>query len=603
MQGNEINICTDPSQTHSSSTNGTTSDKFTNPHHFRKGISRLLEQSTIQGLTHISTSSNNRARLIWFALWLAGVVGFLTNLSHVVAHYLSRPVLTSYHDVYEEFLWPDITFCNAMAPYNLNTQERRALWNRYVNQARNLSTKHHIPKELFLSVAGITTNEVIMQSLVRSSIPHWRFNVGNVNDMFLFIARQDGHQGIRLTVDMDVKLTSMPKPWGNYFYTQILQKYYNIPCHNFQIARYLNKSIMKRIEKVGFYLKSNLHKYLIINSSYYPHIIDVYITSPNHFPVRGVIELTPGYIHHVQIEMVRHQHNQEKRRCHKEKYSAMIYDADLVTKRRIYDTGGDLCHRLLSQYLYLQECHCYSPFLPYGYFFELLNITDSNDHNNNNNTNTNGSISQPVLCLNMSVFSDYQLVENLNCMHRVFKKYSNASLYLSLAKAQHCEFYAQSTHCDEVKYNHFGMVNNPMADLWGSAQRNEARTDFLINIFHLLANQIVSDDKNFHGVGHISSDESMKEVLRNESAQQEILRQLRNNFALLTVERVSPRGRLVLEENEYPLSRLLSDIGGNMGLWIGISVIGVFESFELIGFIIYASINYFKSLTMRLFKS
>ncbi|VDQ06877.1 unnamed protein product [Trichobilharzia regenti] len=235
-QRNEINICTDTSHSPLTSTHYTINDKLTNPHHFRKKISRLLKQSTIQGLTHISTSSNNCARLIWFTLWLAGVTGFLTNLSHVVAHYLSRPVLTSYHEDHEEFVWPDITFCNTMAPYNLNTQERRALWNEYVNRARNLSTMNHIPKELFLNIGGIITNEVIIQSLVRSSIPHWRFNVGNVNDMFLFIARQDRHQGIRLTVDMDVKLTSMPKPWKNYFYTQILQKYYNVLCHNFQVS-------------------------------------------------------------------------------------------------------------------------------------------------------------------------------------------------------------------------------------------------------------------------------------------------------------------------------------------------------------------------------
>ncbi|CAH8865049.1 unnamed protein product, partial [Trichobilharzia szidati] len=370
------------------------------------------------------------------------------------------------------------------------------------------------------------------------------------------------------------------------------------------IARYLNKSILKRIDKVGFYFKSNLHSYLIINSSYYPHIIDVYITSPNHFPVRGVIELTPGYIHHVQIEMVRHQRNQEKRRCHKEKYSAMIYDADLVTKRRIYDTGGDLCHRLLSQYLYLQECHCYSPFLPYGYFPELLNITDSNDHNNNNNNmNTNGPISQPVLCLNMSVFSDYQLVENLNCMHRVFKTYSNSSVYMSLKEAKQCEYYANTSYCDEVKYNHFRIVSNPMSELWGNTY-NEARGDFVFNLFRGDRMEAISINNNDNHYSDKHDPSKYKTVIsRNDSALQHILYQIRNNFALLTIERVSSRGRLVLEENDYPLSRLLSDIGGNMGLWIGLSVIGLFESFELIGFIIYASINYFKRFINNSFKS
>ncbi|VDP98077.1 unnamed protein product [Trichobilharzia regenti] len=551
--------------THTSS-NNTLNDKFNTPHHIRRGISRLLEQSTIQGLPHISTSSNNCARLIWFTLWLAGVAGFLTNLSHVVAHYLSRPILTSYHEDHEEFVWPDITFCNTMAPYNLNTQERRVLWNHYVNRARNLSTMKHLPKDLFISIDETDTDEIFLQSLVRSSIPHWRFNVGNVDDMFDFIAREDRHEGIRLTVDMDVKLTEMPKPWKNYFYTQILQKHYNVPCHNFQIARYLNKSIIKRIEKVGFYLKSNLHSYLIINSSYYPHVIDVYITLPNHFPVRGVIELTPGYIHQVQIEMVRHQRIQEKQGCHKDKYSAIIYDADLVTKRRIYDIGGDLCHRVLSQYLYLQECHCYNPFLPYGYFPDLLNKTDSIDHHHHrNNTNTNGSIFQPVLCLNMSVFNDYQLAGNVNCMYRVFKKYSDANLYVSLKGAK------------------------------------QSRADFVFSLFRgdRMEEFSTTTNNNNHNSDKHNPSKYKTEISRNESALQHILYQIRNNFALLTVQRVSPRGRLVLEEHEYPLARLLSDIGGNMGLWIGISVIGLFESFELIGFIIYASINYFKRLIIN----
>ncbi|CAH8864299.1 unnamed protein product, partial [Trichobilharzia szidati] len=219
--------------THNTS-NDTVNARFSSPQHFREGISRLLEQSTIHGLPHISTSSNNCARLIWFTLWLAGVAGFLTNLSHVVAHYLSHPILTSYHEDHEEFVWPDITFCNTMAPYNLNTQERRALWNRYVNRARNLSTMNHIPKDLFISIDEADTDEIFLQSLVRSSIPHWRFSVGDVEDMFDYIAREDRHEGIRLTVEMDVKLTEMPRPWKNYFYTQILQKHYNVPCHNFQ---------------------------------------------------------------------------------------------------------------------------------------------------------------------------------------------------------------------------------------------------------------------------------------------------------------------------------------------------------------------------------
>ncbi|CAH8860605.1 unnamed protein product [Trichobilharzia szidati] len=573
-------------------------NNLNSPHQLRKTIFRLLQHSTIHGLPHISTSSNNIVRLIWFALWLAGLTGFLTNLSYVVAHYLSRPVLTSYHEDHEEFVWPDITFCNAMAPYNLNTQERQTLWNHYVSWARNLSTANQIPKDLFSSIDEADAEEIFLQSLVRSSIPHWRFNVGSAEDMFGFIAEQNGHQGIYLSVSMDGTLSDMPKPWGNYFYTQILQKRYNIPCLNFQITRYLNKSIMKGIEQVAFGIKSNFHSYLIINSSYSSHTIDVYITLPDHFPTTGVIDLTPGYINHVQLQMVRLKRIQENQKCHNRKYSSIIFDADLTTKRLVNDTGGDLCHRLLSQYLYLRECHCYSPFLPYGYFPDLFNISYNK---NNNNNSTSESIVQPVLCLNMSVFNESELAGNSNCMYRVFKKYSNSSVYMSLKEAKQCQYYASSPYCDEVKYNQLGIVRKPIGELWGSAY-NEARANFLLSTYR----DIVAYSRNANDKHDFS--EYNKDIFHNESKRQEMLNQLRNNFAIIMIERVSPHGRLVLEENEYPLAQLLSDIGGNMGLWIGISVIGLFEFFELVGFIIYALVNYFKSLyenrlTINSFKS
>ncbi|VDP46632.1 unnamed protein product [Schistosoma curassoni] len=291
-----------------------------------------------------------------------------------------------------------------------------------------------------------------------------------------------------------------------------------------KISRHLNKTNYHHIEKLAFGIKFNYQSYLIINSSYTSHMIDLYITLPNHFPNMNSIELIPGYINHIKLEMLRikrikhhyshhhhhhhHEHHHEHQHqhqslCNENKFSTIIYDGDLINKRLIYGSN-ELCHRILSQYLYLNECHCYSPFLPYGYYGNIPII--------NNNHNKTMEYHHPALCLNMSLYNKNQLIDNVNCMYRVYQKYNNLSLYMNLIEAKQCDLLHHLPYCDHVYYQNF--------------------------------------------------------------------------------ERNRPQGKLVREEQEYSLAQLLSDIGGNMGLWIGISVIGLFEFIELISFILYTLCNY-----------
>lgn len=43
----------------------------------------------------------------------------------------------------------------------------------------------------------------------------------------------------------------------------------------------------------------------------------------------------------------------------------------------------------------------------------------------------------------------------------------------------------------------------------------------------------------------------------------------------------SERSDRIQEKESYPLANLLSDVGGTLGLWVGFSVITIFEFIEL----------------------
>ncbi|CAH8599622.1 unnamed protein product [Schistosoma margrebowiei] len=195
----------------------------------------------------------------------------------------------------------------------------------------------------------------------------------------------------------------------------------------------------------------------------------------------------------------------------------------------------------------------------------------------------------PSLCLNMSLFNKNQLINNVNCMYRVYQKYNNLSLYMNLIEAKQCDILHHLPYCDDVYYQNFGIHRIIMNELWSNTY-NDARATFLIRTFR---------DVFTNNTTTINNTTDNTTYNNEKLTTQQILLNMRNNFGLLIIERNKPQGKLVREEQEYSLAQLLSDIGGNMGLWIGISVIGLFEFIELISFILYTLLNYIIHLCRR----
>ncbi|VEL37547.1 unnamed protein product [Protopolystoma xenopodis] len=328
-----------------------------------------------------------------------------------------------------------------------------------------------------------------------------------------------------------------------------------------QLSRGLSKSELAKVEKVAFGINYNYDSYLLINSSYVSHSIYMFITPKGHEPAGDGHKFYPGYGNHITVSMRRTIKHHKKEPCRLTEYTVEVFGADLVSRHN--STGqAEFCHRIVSQKLYVERCGCYNPYLP----FPVLNIKSGGP---------------PPICFNMTLFSIHELAENERCMHTLYGEFRNVSHYLSLPEARHCEHFRIMTECNTRTYVIEELYRERMIELWTQSY-NDARAAFLRQSF-----MDTSPD----------ADKIMQLLAKNTTNEQNeyMFARLRQNFGLLTIRRDQAHGILVSEELEYPLSELLSDVGGLMGLWVGISVVGLFEFIELAGLIIVTAYSWLTS--------
>lgn len=151
----------------------------------------------------------------------------------------------------------------------------------------------------------------------------------------------------------------------------------------------------------------------------------------------------------------------------------------------------------------------------------------------------------------MSLYNDAEIIRNHECLIRTYANYHAGDRFSRIIQ-DHCG-YLNRTECESVAY-----TVNIKSDMWlevWTGEMNKRRSKF----FNDILATIYPNDWNTRNVSDI-----------------------KRNIAQVLMQRHSAYGDLVKEEFEYPLSELISDIGGLMGLWMGLSVVGLFEVVELV---------------------
>ena len=488
----------------------------------------LVQRSTIHGVNHIYSSKSKIVKVLWLLLFLFGIAGISVNIFFVLRKYISNPVLFSHTLDYERFTWPDLTFCTPTAPFNLAGNPKVYEYWKQMSDQLTETTKMLINESNIFDIireSSQTDSEIEERTITMSSTDPQKLELKNSSRQFIYTGYSSAHEGMFFNDEFEGKDPSkVSQDLSTMFTTQIIQLGNNIPCHTFHI--YHSKKInQNKVQSLVFILKFDYESSKIFNSSYLHRSIIAFISNRGEIPKHPII-LVPGYYTSIKVTQSRHTHHNYKRPCRKEMFKVELYDALLQSTKEFEGDMND-CKKIVSQELFVENCGCYSPFLPIY-------------------KNQSGF---PRICLNATRFTKLDLVKNAKCLFQVYEKNKEKSVFDKIM-AKKCLKY-KPIKCEMLNYKTY-QRKEMFVELW-SDEYNDRRRHQLKMIY-----------KNLFKV---KADENYKKILRD-------------NIIELQIERDNDFGDLYTESREYPFSELLSDIGGLMGLWLGMSVVGLFEIAE-----------------------
>uniref|UniRef100_A0A1I8HDB6 ANK_REP_REGION domain-containing protein n=1 Tax=Macrostomum lignano TaxID=282301 RepID=A0A1I8HDB6_9PLAT len=502
----------------------------------RAQLLQLLSRSTVHGISHAASAASRAEQIFWLSLVLLGLCSFVGNLISVVARYNSFPVLTAHYSNEDSFVWPDITFCDN-SPVSLRSEEARSNFSYWIRKLQNDSavvTASRLMETFFFdkNVEQEGVLAVLIRSIALASINSSVFQVNDPRQVLVGVGYRLPNKGIQSEINMD-------SGWQAFSEDEILSSFlsntmsmrYRCSCYTLKLNSFINSKQLGAIDAVQFFIRGNFLTYWHFNSSNYQFGGRVFIHAPNTLPESGrMLETPPGVATTVALDQKRRLSDPVKSDCRKAEKTAEVFNYDLRHARR-YNLSYFHCHQLLSQTIFYRSCGCFNP---------NLIVPKLDDR-------------PPVLCLDWSKFKESGLLDNLICLNHTAATYRLEKNFRPLLRRECADL--RRPPCHSLSWQ-LQSHREQYREMWAETA-NQAREAFLRSIL-----------KEFPP-HPLSTSESETLV--------DIVRKGRLSISNLFVMAAKDKGDLVVEEAEYPLSQFLSDIGGLMGLYLGVSVIGLFE--------------------------
>lgn len=504
----------------------------------------VSKHSTVHSLNHLSQAKNTKQKLLWLMIGCAALVGFVINLYGLIIKYLERPVLTNIFHDYTNFVYPDVTICNVNPLYfgsggaELNASlhlliDKFSINDKLIHKSNSKSFDNPLESHENPDISDL----LFVQKNIDYSHPAWSMIIKCI---YMQTSCHWSQFEIRHIW-----------PFGNCFT-------FNVTKMRGKRSRNIQKTMIKNAWRPDFKIiiykgLSHLNKFGRdpFNNINTPTGILVMIHEAETFPYRDEGIFVDSFTQ-IDLKGTTKIHINVNNRCNMENMNYEYYDFKTNKCQSFVGRQSDCISNLVQENIG-SSCKCVLHTIPVPCAWRDLPFCIILQHHLDTSPEIRSALSQCIenSVYNMTNHEKHKECHKDLCEHTTFTTGVSHSSYPSVREKQ----------------NHYLWLK-VLQELQRRELENRNESDLHL---HSIQSDIL---KRFS----IKSIDNALEVVQNISADKVLDEDFINrNFMQVRIVPSSLFMDHIKETAEYPLVRLLSDIGGCIGLWVGASLITLFE--------------------------
>lgn len=510
------------------------------------GFSR---QSTIHSLSHLAQARNIKQRMFWMIIGLSASVGFMINLVQIVEKYYESPVLTNVFHDHNTFVFPDITFCLVNPVYfpPNGTRQYRDLERQFAHYHKFRSSTNLKARQEALSFMAYKnysldidlSDFLFIQPEVHYGHPAW-------SAIFICVYMQSGCSWSHFEV-------RHVWPYGNCFTLNVSR----ISKHSRRDVSNMIKNAwrpdFKIIVNKGLTptAKFNVDPFNNLNT---PSGVLVMVHEADTYPYPDEGFIVDSYTQ-IDLKITTKVHLDVNNKCDKHRSTYKYYDFRTKQSATFAGRQPDCVFDMIQSQIG-NRCSCLLQNMPVATRFRHLPFCLA--------MKVNKTIVNQDRDLNACIKSSFKFIDQsaINkkchrdlCSHPSYTTVVSHSKYPAVKERQ-----TQSLWLEKLlNLENHQLAHYNKSDLYLIALKSE-----LVQRYNITSLAHAIRIQKRHQIHFL--DESFVD----------------RNFMQIRVVPSSLFMDHIEETLEYTLSRLLGDIGGCIGLWIGASLITIFEIVDLL---------------------
>lgn len=535
------------------------------PNEMWRAWRHFCKTTNMQGVAHMHASHSVRVRVFWGVVTLIGWTACIIHASLTISNYVNKPVNTVIVHEAIDFTFPDVTICN-LNPISISKliikddavdKLFQDLWGLYRTAYEGALGRKVTGKELatlvvkFMSTVQTSISVAPFSHQLRRLLVHCRYQGKPCGEEeFLPFIHKDYWQCFTFHPKQRRFESNQPDFGLNMIlFTDNLGE----SSQNSSLLFYSSDQDLRK----DFTWDENA--FIRINSLMRASRLDadgfrLSIHEPDSFPMPEVngFSLAHGTLVNLKLQMTQEEYvNRESSPCHKTpkkvQYQCGFTSSDrrAQPEYRPYNTSVEECIGNFRQRHYEEKCSCStqdeprrSTNLPWCYSL-LYNGTGT-------------SMLEPEV-VNATV-------RRILCHDHAISAYETEGDHMaSCLKEKQCQVQQHFVELTSVSWP----ASQDMVSFLNDLVIPKFRKDIVdvkhnVSLLQLLVN----------------GDESNWSVERSK---------IRENFVKVVIHPVSIRANIHMEQVSYSFTEALSEIGGIAGLWVGLSILTIFEVIEFLG--------------------